>query len=134
MLVMVGVCIAYKMNLLYITLVILLGLFCLPILLFHIYLQKKENIRFNDVDIYIHQMSYSFQRSPKIVTALKDVSKIVSGKMKQVVDKAIYEIEIDKSSDIFQKALGIIEKEYDCQRVKTLHRFLISIEEKRRQL
>ncbi len=44
MLVMVGVCIAYKMNLLYITLVILLGLFCLPILLFHIYLQKKENI------------------------------------------------------------------------------------------
>ncbi len=65
-------------------------------------------------------MSYSFQRSPKIVTALKDVSKIVSGKMKQVVDKAIYEIEIDKSSDIFQKALGIIEKEYDCQRVKNI--------------
>lgn len=127
---MVGVCITYKMTLLYITLVVLLGLFCVPVLLFHIYLQKKENIRFNDVDIYIHQMSYSFQRSPKIITALKDVSKIVSGKMKQVVDKAIYEIEIDKSSDIFQKALGIIEKEYDCQRIKTLHRFLISIEEK----
>lgn len=127
---MVGVCITYKMHLLYIALVVLLGLFCVPVLLLHSYLQKKENIRFNDVDIYIHQMSYSFQRSPKIVTALKDVSKIVSGKMKQTVDKAIYEIEIDKSSDIFQKALGIIEKEYDCQRVKTLHRFLISIEEK----
>lgn len=127
---MIGVCITYKMNLLYITLVVVLGLFCMPVILFHIYLQKKENIRFNDVDIYIHQMSYSFQRSPKIVTALKDVSKIVSGRMKQVVDQAIYEIEINQSSDIFQKSLGIIEKEYDCQRVKTLHRFLISIEEK----
>ncbi len=130
MTVMVGVCITYKMNFIYIMLVVLLGLFCVPVLLLHSYLQKKENIRFNDVDIYIHQMSYSFQRSPKIVTALKDVSKIVSGKMKQAVDKAIYEIEMDKSPDIFQKALSIIEKEYDCQRVKTLHRFLINIEEK----
>jgi len=130
MAIMIGVCIIYKMQFIYIMSVVLLGLFCIPVILFHNYLQKKENIRFNDVDIYVHQMAYSFQRSPKIISALKDVDKIVSKNMKSVVEQAIYEIETDKSPDVFKKALEIIESAYDCQRVKTLHRFLITIEEK----
>ena len=112
------------------SIIIAAGICVIPIVLYYHYYQRKENIRFNQVDVYIHQMAYSFQRSPKIITALKDTYQIADGYLKDVILNSIACMESDDSKHIYTQALGIIEEAFPCERVYTLHRFLISIEER----
>jgi hypothetical protein len=120
----------YRMDRVYQIVIMLVGLGVVPLIIFYHYYQKRENIRFNQVDVYIHQMAYSFQRSPKIITALKDTYRIAEGNLKEVVLRAAACMESDDSPQIYREALAIIEREYPCDRIYTLHRFLISIEER----
>lgn len=106
------------------------SLLCVPTLLTHFFMQKKENIRFNEVDVYLHQMIYSFQRCPKISLALDDTVKVLNGQMQSSVNQAIHLLECGEQETVYQDALNIIEAGYACPRLKTLHRFLINIEEK----
>lgn len=105
-------------------------LLCVPVLLNHFFMQKKKTIQFNEVDVYLHQMVYSFQRCPKISLALDDTVKVLNGQMRSVVNQAIYLLTCGEKETVYQDALNIIEADYACPRLKTLHRFLISIEEK----
>ena len=123
-------CSVYRMNFVCIAAAELMALFIAPMVIFYYFLQLQEDMRFNDVDVYLHQMSYSFQRSPKVNSALKDTSQILSGKARRVVEKAVRILETDTSSEVYEDALAVIEKAYPCHKIKTLHRLLISIEEK----
>lgn len=123
-------CVVYRMNFVCAAAVMLASLFVAPIVIFYYFLQLEEDIRFNDVDVYLHQMAYSFQRSPKINQALKDTAQILSGRARRVVEKAVRILETDNSAGIYNDAFAVIEKAYPCNKVKTLHRLLISIEEK----
>lgn len=120
----------YRLEPFWILLIFLTGSLCILPFAKYYYLQKLEKKKFNDVDVYLHQMAYSFQRSPKINIALEDTAKVLSGNMKHTVEKAIYMLECSQSSTVYQEALEIIEKEYKCPRIKTLHKFLINIEER----
>lgn len=95
---------------------------------------KYKNInnkkRFNEVDLYLHQMIYSFQKNPKICTALDDILKISTGTLKKTVKKAKYILDNSTSETLLEDALKVIEKEYDNTRIKTLHKYLIDIEMK----
>lgn len=88
-----------------------------------------EQKRFQDITIYLEQMAYSFQKHPKILSALKDIEKISEGKLNELIHKSILFIESGKSKDIYADALFLIENEYSCSRIRVLHKFLIKVEE-----
>lgn len=108
----------------------IVGLLCLPSIIKAHYYMLYQQKRFRDVDGYLHQMIYSFQKSPKINIALKDSYKISDGKMQKLVGKAIDELNYSMSQSLYTDALSIIEEEYACERMTTLHRFMINVEEK----
>ncbi|MBQ4282967.1 MAG: hypothetical protein IJB96_03465 [Lachnospira sp.] len=120
----------YRLELWYIVLVEVVGAAAIPPLIMYYYMQRCESKRFNDVDIYLHQMAYSFQRYPKINVALSDTIKVLTGNMRNVVGKAITELECSENDRVYYEALTIIEDAFPCPRIKTLHKFLISIEER----
>ena len=82
------------------------------------------------MDVYIHQMIYSFERQPKILTALEDTLKVTDHKMKNCIIAAIQEMQYGTTKDVYRMALKNIEKEYACSRITTLHTFLTQVEEK----
>ena len=63
---------------------------------------------------YIHQMIYSFERQPKILTALEDTLKVTDHKMKNCIIAAIQEMQYGTTKDVYRMALKNIEKEYAC--------------------
>lgn len=128
--VLVIFCRLYRLDVTFSVILYAVTALFIPLLLFYHYYQKRENIRFNQVDIYIHQMSYSFKRNPKIITALKDTYQIAEGRLKEVLLNAIAVMESETEDRVYEEALKIIEQQYPCDRVYTLHRFLVSIEER----
>lgn len=101
-----------------------------PMLIRKRYENNHRMKRFSEVDIYLHQMSYSFMRNPKIYAALSDTYDIAQGHLKNVVKEALDELEYGMSDNIYENALSIIEEEYNCSRIRTLHKFLSGIEKK----
>lgn len=120
----------YRLSMICMGMIFAVMAFIIPVILFYIYYQKRENIRFNQVDVYIHQMSYSFQRNPKIITALKDTYQIAEGHLKETLFEAIVSMENEDGREVYQEALSIVERDYSCDRIYMLHRFIISIEER----
>lgn len=94
------------------------------------YYNNNRLKKFMDVDIYLHQMAYSFMRNPKIYTALEDTGKIAGGTLGRVIEQAMDELEYGMGEDVYANALYIIEKEYNCSRIRTLHKFIIGIEKR----
>lgn len=78
------ICVFYKMNIICFAISEIAVIIFMPAIIFYYYLQKQEDKRFNDVDVYIHQMAYSFQRNPKVNVALEDTSQILTGKAKRL--------------------------------------------------
>lgn len=124
------ICVFYKMNIICFAISEIAVIIFMPAIIFYYYLQKQEDKRFNDVDVYIHQMAYSFQRNPKVNVALEDTSQILTGKAKKTVIKSIKRLETETSSEVYNYALKIIEDEYNCPRIKTLHKLIVDIEQR----
>ena len=102
--------------------------------LFNLKLQKEERKRiilinrFKDVVLYMEQMVYSFKKQPKIRPALVDAQKVGTVQIKEIIEEAIVAIDTRDSENIYREALGIIEEQFKCKRIKSLHKFLIKIE------
>ena len=62
--------------------------------------------------------------------ALKDAYAISTGRLKRCLSRAIEELEYGMGQRVYEDALRIIEEEYDCARIRTLHKFIVSVEEK----
>lgn len=120
----------FKLKLKYILCIILCSLLILPLLIRKKYHNNHRMKEFSDVDIYLHQMVYSFIRTPKIHTALSDTYAIADGHLKELLKDALDELEYGMGDNVYYEALEIIEKNYNCSRVRTLHHFLINIETK----
>lgn len=120
----------FKLKLKYILCIIICSLLILPLLIRKKYHNNHRMKEFSDVDIYLHQMVYSFIRTPKIHTALSDTYAIADGHLKALLKEALDELEYGMGDNVYYEALEIIEKNYNCSRVRTLHHFLINIETK----
>lgn len=90
------------------------------------FVYKYKAKRFDDVDLYIHQMLFSFQRYGDISVALEDVARVSDGQLCDTILAAIKLRSQDWSAESSEKALALIEKEYECDKIKVLHKFLIS--------
>ena len=92
-----------------------------------------EQKRFADVAAYMEQMLYAFQKTGKVLSALKETRETFeSGHMRDVVDKAVNHLEEGHSKtgkSVLRESLDIVENEYECRKMKTVHDFLISAEE-----
>lgn len=113
--------------------VAVLCVFCilmLPFFIRNLYRQKYEQQRFAEVNIYMEQFLYSFQKSGKILTTLEDVASLFSqGQMYSLLQQAISFIRHTYGEDqVSEKALDLIGEEYGVPQMTTIHRFALQVE------
>lgn len=111
--------------------VALYGMAMMPQVVVHSYKNMYEQKRFSDVNMYIEQILYSFRKTPKIITALQDVEKIISkdSPMRECIKEAIQYILYEYSEEnSLETGLKIIEKAYKCQRLKDVHALMLKTE------
>jgi hypothetical protein len=101
----------------------------LPMMIITHFKADFEKMRFNEAVNYMEQLIYAFHKSNKIREALVDVHNVSTGNIKRVTDKMINIIDNDMTtSKIYEKALGIMQEEYDCSRMLLLHNYLLEVE------
>ncbi len=106
------------------------GLLLLPLFVRNSWKSRYDQQRFSDVNVYMEQFLYSFQKSGKILETLGDVSGIFEeGEMKQTIERARFHIEHTYHDPNFEeKALAMIEEEYLYSGLKMMHRFALRTE------
>ena len=124
----VGIAFAYKLEL---PIVIAIGVIT-TLLMPMLYKEEKKKSyykkKFEDLISYMEQMCYSFKKSGKIRPSLIDAQKISDGEMKEIIEEVIVNIDSKMNEDIYEQALKILEEEYYCKRLISLHEFIIKIE------
>lgn len=113
----------------------LLCLWCaclFPFFLRNLYRNRYGQRQFVEINSYMEQFLYSFQKSGKILVTLKDVEKLfANGVMHTRIREAIAYIEDTYDEDYVEKrALAMIEREYPIHHVAMIHRFALQVEEK----
>ena len=114
--------------------IVLIAMFlAIPVFILDTYKKMYEQKRFADASTYMEQMLYAFQKTGKVLSALKETRETFEpGHMRDVVDEAIGHLEDGRSyseKGALRESLDIVEKEYECRKIKTLHELLVSVEE-----
>ena len=104
-----------------------------PVLIVDMYKKMYEQKRFADVAAYMEQLLYSFQKTGKVVSALKETREIFpDGQMSQVIDRALRHLEWGKpfsGEGVLRESLYMIEESYDCTKLHMVHELLANAEE-----
>lgn len=117
------------LKVIYIMILIFIFLVCFPFLMVFKFKADFEKRRFQDIIKYMEQLIYAFNKSNKIRESLVDVYSVTTGVIKDKCKDMIDCIDFDNStSDLYEKAFSIIEKSYNCNRLKLLHSYLIEVE------
>ncbi|UWP58075.1 hypothetical protein [Ruminococcus gauvreauii] len=124
-----GVCLWFELHPALTAAVLLSVLMCMPKVMLSVYHSLYEQKRFADVNNYLEQMMFSFQKRPNILFCLKETALVFpEGDMGERLQRAISCIHKGESDRMYEEAFEIIEEGYGCGRVNTLHRFLIKVE------
>lgn len=124
--------IAFSLEWYFILMIAVTGIICIPALILSGYKNMYEHKRFLDISDYMEQILYSFRSTNKILYALKDTQTLyeAGGKMYETIQKAADYIENGKEEeDIYREAFSILEEEYPCKRLRSIHEYLKSVEE-----
>lgn len=126
--IVVGIAFAYKLKMPIVLTIGVVTTLLMPML----YKEEKKKIyykkKFEDLISYMEQMCYSFKKSGKIRPSLIDAQKISDGEMKEIIEEVVVNIDSKMNEDIYEQALKILEEEYYCKRLVSLHEFIIKIE------
>lgn len=118
----------YSLKPIYIGICVIFTLLILP----GFYRENEKEIKFRNrfecVVTYLEQMLYSFKKRPKIREALIDAQKTSDNYMKELIEEVVVNIDTKMSDNIYEESLKIIEDEYPCRRVKSVHEFITKIE------
>ena len=103
----------------------------LPFFIKNIFANRYNQKRFSDLNIYMEQFLYSFQRSGKVLATIEDLISIFEdGTMKATLKKARHHIlHTFNEANVEGNALAIIEKEYPYDGLRRIHRFAVASEE-----
>ena len=115
----------FKLWLPFVAVVAVMALVCIPFIVRAQFLFLYKQKQFSDIDVYLHQMIASFQKSPKIITALEDTYSIAEGEIKTAVGKALEILNKGESITMYEDAFAVIEQAYPCERICSLHKFLL---------
>ena len=94
--------------------------------------QVEEEEKFQQINSYMCQISQRFVRSKNILSALEETrSTFPSGHLQTLLDEAIdiLLLEGGNITDAQRKALLRIESEYPCEKLRTLHEFMLLAEQ-----
>lgn len=126
--IVVGIAFAYKLKMPIVLTIGVVTTLLMPML----YKEEKKKIyykkKFEDLISYMEQMCYSFKKGGKIRPSLIDAQKISDGEMKEIIEEVVVNIDSKMNEDIYEQALKILEEEYYCKRLVSLHEFIIKIE------
>lgn len=114
--------------------VVLAVMFCMiPVLVLDMYKKMYEQKRFADAATYMEQILYSFQKSGKVVTALKETAETFEdGMMRERIEEAAAYLEAGRAQTekgLLWEALEKIESVYPCSKMHMVHDLLVSAEE-----
>lgn len=124
-----GVCYYLKLMWYYIIILSIFGMCLIPFMMLALYKSKYESIRFDEVVNYCEQMIYSFRKKQKVRVALEDVAGTSEGYLKEVIERAIDYIDNGHAKqDLYIEALNVIQSEYNCSRVETIHAYMKEVE------
>lgn len=127
----VGLLFQLEARLLIATMVIMFV--ALPALILDMYIKMYEQKRFADVTTYMEQVLYSFLKTEKVASALKEtMDNFETGLMRDTIQEAIEHLETGNAyteKGLLRESLEIIEKAYECPKLHTVHELLISAEE-----
>lgn len=130
-LIALGLGIAYQMKPLWIILLAVGFILMMPLLVRSFFLNKYEEKRYYEVTTYIEQMLYSFRKNSKIINSLRDALAVFpeKTKMHETIVKALhYSQSSNLEGNFYENILRIIEEEYPCRRIRSLHRYMIKVE------
>lgn len=102
-----------------------------PKLLYNYKKQRYEKQKFDDACAYLSQMNQSFTSTHNILESLRETqSTFTEGKMRTTLQNAIDRIENSYTNVRLaeEEALAEISREYDCEKTRTLHDYLIRAE------
>lgn len=109
--------------------VVISFMLCIPSMIISKFKYGYEKNRFNDVVNYMEQMIYSFRKRTKIQNALEDVFELSDGNVKSTIKRMLDFIDSGESKNgLYVDALRIMQDEYNCTRIRTLHSFLVEVE------
>lgn len=123
-------CLFYQMQPFFTGMVLMVTAFLSPAVILLRYQSAYEQKRFLDVSNYLEQLLYSFQRVPKIMTALEDALVVFpEGSMHDLVQQTMENIQTKEvSGDVYEGAFTELEEAYHCRRLVQAHAFLIKVE------
>lgn len=118
----------FKLRPAYIAVIVIVGLCGVPSIIRRGFVIRHDEQLHSDIDMYLHQMVYSFMRQPKIINALKDTAIVSSEKLKASVNEALDELRYGVGDNVFETSMSIIEDTYKNPRIKALNRFMMEVE------
>ena len=120
----------FQMNLPCQVILCSLGCISLPFFIRNTMKNKYEQKRFSDINIYMEQFLYSFQKTQKVLSALEDTLVLFEkGRMYRTLEHAIYHIQHTYlEADVEATALKMIEEKYPGDGIHMLHQFVLSAE------
>lgn len=125
--------ILFQLEPVYFAIVVAAVIFVLPVLVLDMYKKMYEQKRFADVASYMEQMLYSFQKTGKVVSALKESREIFGeGQMQCCMDEAIVHMELGRPTTeqgVLREGLQMIETQYGCSKLSMVHNLLVNAEE-----
>ena len=89
---------------------------------------KYEEKRHHEVTTYIEQMLYSFRKNSKILASLRDALTVFPEhtKMHDTILEAIqFSQNAEADGNLYENTFKIIENEYPCRRIRSLHRYMM---------
>lgn len=123
----------FKLKTVYFTVSIAVVILLLPVFVLDMYRKMFEQKRFSDAVTYMEQVLYSFQKSGKAVSALRECREIFEeGQMWEVIGQAVSYLEAGQAQTekgVLREALELIEKPYECAKIHTVHELLLNSEE-----
>lgn len=112
-----------------ITIILVCAALVLPLLIRNAYNSLFQQKRFSDVNQYVEKMLYSFKANHfMILDALRDVQKLFpTGPMHDVIEQGLSNVDKAYEGDLKEAALNLVEQEYPCERIRKLHKFMLSV-------
>lgn len=93
---------------------------------------KEQKLRFEEACEYMDTFLYAFVKEGKVERALTDAHQVLgNGPMREAIEEGLdhlYMVYDDSQTDIMRNALGIIDREYPCERIRTMHDFAVHVE------
>ncbi len=125
--------ILFQLRWLYFMIVAAAVVLVVPVLVLDMYRRMYEQKRFSDVCAYMEQMLYAFQKTGKVVSALKETREVFGeGQMRRCIEEAILHTEFGRAKSeggILRESLQIIENCYMCGKLGLVHKLLLDTEE-----